>query len=110
MKNTIRPTPPGADTFLGLGFSPSDAKKLAAIATFEPRAVKALKVRLSEVLAEWINDHNLTHEQAGIVLQVSRPRVSDVVNFKVDKFSIDALVNMAELVGIATELSFETTG
>ena len=37
--------------------------------------------------------------QATEILMVSRPRVSDVVNMKVSKFTIDTLVNMLSRVG-----------
>ncbi|MDA8094861.1 MAG: XRE family transcriptional regulator, partial [Betaproteobacteria bacterium] len=38
-------------------------------------------------------------DEAAQILHISRPRVSDVVNKKVGKFTIDALVNMLTRVG-----------
>ncbi len=45
-------------------------------------------------LASWIRDNHLKQDEAAQILHISRPRVSDVVNKKVGKFTIDALVNM----------------
>ncbi len=50
-------------------------------------------------LVEWIEDHHLKQVQAAEILMVSRPRVSDVVNKKTAKFTIDALVEMLSRVG-----------
>lgn len=39
------------------------------------------------------------------VLHISRPRVSDVVNKKTGKFTIDALVNMLSRIGKPVRVS-----
>ena len=39
------------------------------------------------------------------MLQVTRPRVSDVVNHKVEKFTIDALVSMLGRIGKQVRLA-----
>ena len=44
---------------------------------------------------------------AADILMVSRPRVSDVVNKKVSKFTIDALVEMLSRVGKPVKLTVD---
>lgn len=45
------------------------------------------------------DNNHLKQSQAAEILMVSRPRVSDVVNIKVGKFTIDALVDMLSRIG-----------
>jgi predicted XRE-type DNA-binding protein len=48
--------------------------------------------------------------EAAEILMVSRPRVSDVVNMKVSKFTIDTLVNMFSRVGKPVRLPIGQDG
>ncbi|WP_139380975.1 helix-turn-helix domain-containing protein, partial [Salmonella enterica] len=41
----------------------------------------------------------LKQAEVATVLHISRPRVSDIVNKKCSKFTIDALVNMLSRIG-----------
>ena len=50
-------------------------------------------------LADWIAAHRLRQADAAAILMVTRPRVSDVVNRKTAKFTIDALVEMLGRAG-----------
>jgi len=50
-------------------------------------------------LAEWIAQHQLKQAEAARILMVSRPRVSDVINRKTAKFTIDTLVEMLSRIG-----------
>jgi predicted XRE-type DNA-binding protein len=50
-------------------------------------------------LSNWIAEHQLRQADAAQILMVSRPRVSDVVNQKTSKFTIDTLVEMLNRVG-----------
>ena len=56
-------------------------------------------------LAEWIVEHHLEQAEAARTLMVSRPRVSDVVNKKTAKFTIDTLVEMLSRVGKPVRLA-----
>ena len=47
----------------------------------------------------------LTRAEAAEILMVSRPRVSDVVNKKTAKFTIDTLVEMLSRVGKPVKLA-----
>lgn len=73
--------------FEDLGFSPREASKLK------------IKAQLMCQISEWIKEKQLKQEEASQILQVTRPRVSDVMRGKPGKFTIDALVDMIERTG-----------
>ena len=50
---------------------------------------------------------SVTQAVAAEVLHVTRPRVSDVVNHKVEKFTIDALVSMLGRIGKQVRLAVQ---
>jgi predicted XRE-type DNA-binding protein len=80
-------TKAGANLFLELGFSAAEAKKLHTASRKQ------------------INEHQLRQADAAQILMVSRPRVSDVVNQKTAKFTIDTLVEMLSRVGKPVRLA-----
>jgi predicted XRE-type DNA-binding protein len=92
-------TKPGANLFAELGFSPEDAKRYQAESRERIDHTLALKEQLMGELASWIKDSHLKQGDAAEILHVTRPRVSDVVNKKTSKFTIDALVDMLARVG-----------
>ena len=92
-------TKQGANIFLELGFPPAEAKRLHAASRKQINDTRRLKQQLMEELSAWIAEHHLKQAQAAEILMVSRPRVSDVVNKKTDKFTIDTLVEMLSRVG-----------
>ena len=51
-----------------------------------------------------IRDEGWTQAEAAALLHVTQPRVSDLLNGKVNKFSLDALVNMLAPVGLAFDV------
>ena len=61
--------------------------------------LRRLKEQLTAELAGWIATHGLRQTDAAAILMVTRPRVSDVVNRKTAKFTIDALVEMLGRAG-----------
>ena len=75
------------DVFKDIGFSSGEAEILN------------IKSNLMSEIESYINDNSLTQEQAAGLMGVSRPRISDVVRGKIDKFTIDALINMLNRVG-----------
>lgn len=91
-------TNPGANLFLELGFDLEEAERLHAASQREINDTKRLKEQLMAELALWIKQHELTQAEAASILMVSRPRVSDVVNRKTTKFTIDTLVAMLSRV------------
>ena len=92
-------TPAGANLFLELGFSSAEAKRLHAASRSQINDTHLLKQQLMQELSGWMNTHQLRQTQAAEILRISRPRVSDVVNQKTAKFSIDALVEMLGRIG-----------
>lgn len=98
-------TKPDANLFLELGFSPEEAKRLQAASRKQINDTQLLKEQLMSELAEWIEQHHLKQAEAAEILMVSRPRVSDVVNKKTAKFTIDTLVEMLSRVGKPVRLA-----
>ena len=98
-------TKPGANLFLELGFPPAEAKRLKAASRKQIDDTLLLKQQLMDELSGWIAEHHLKQAQAAEILKVSRPRVSDVVNKKTGKFTIDTLVGMLSLVGKPVKLA-----
>jgi len=92
-------TKAGANLFLELGFSAVEAKKLHAASRKQIDDVRLLKEQLMVELSNWIAHHALRQADAAQILMVSRPRVSDVVNRKTEKFTIDTLVEMLGRAG-----------
>lgn len=98
-------TKPGANLFLELGFAPNEAKRLNVASRKQINDTRLLKQQLMEELTSWIAEHHLRQADAADILMVSRPRVSDVVNKKTAKFTIDALVEMLSRVGKPVRLA-----
>lgn len=95
----------GANLFLELGFSAVEARKLHAASRKQINDTRALKQQLMAELSNWIVEHRLKQADAAQILMVSRPRISDVVNRKTAKFTIDTLVEMLSRVGKPVRLS-----
>lgn len=95
----------GANLFLELGFSPAEAKRLQAASRKQINDTQLLKQQLMTELSNWISEHQLRQADAAQILMVSRPRVSDVVNHKTSKFTLDTLVDMLGRVGKPVRLS-----
>lgn len=64
-----------------------------------PLALK-LRARLMERLRAWVEAECRTQAYAAEVLGISQPRVSDLVNRKAGRFSLEALLGMCERAGI----------
>ena len=95
-------TKAGTNIFLDLGFDAEEAEQLYAELqrqVNEELALKAKKEQLVDELAKWIKENHLKQAQAAEILNVSRPRVSDLVNKKMSKFTFDILFNMLSKVG-----------
>ena len=51
-------------------------------------------------IEQWVVSNQLRREDAARILNVSLPRLSDVMTGKIRKFTIDALVDMLENAGL----------
>ncbi len=66
-----------------------------------PAMAQNLKIRseLMIALRQYIEDAGLGQQEAAEVFGVHQPRISDLMRGKIDKFTIDRLVNMLARVG-----------
>lgn len=56
--------------------------------------------RLMMGISVFIQDHNLTQKAAGILFGVPQPRISDLIRGKINLFSLDTLMDMAQMAGM----------
>lgn len=70
----------------------------------EDDPVRAENLKLRSVLlmeiAEKIQSMKLTQAKAGEVLRINQPRVSALLQGKIDQFRLDSLVDMAHRLGL----------
>ncbi len=100
-------TPAGGNVFADLGFEPEEAAALKAESQRIISEKLAIKHSLMTELADWIEAKQLKQAEAAEILGVTRPRVSDVINKKAIKFTIDALVDMLARTGKRVQLSVQ---
>jgi len=80
------------NVFRDLGFSPVEAENL--------RIRSDLMIRLTDI----IENGGLTQARAARLFRVSQPRVSDLVRGKIDRFSIDTLIEMLGRAGVRVSI------
>ena len=97
----------GGNVFADLGFEPEEAAALKAESQRIIAEKLAIKDSLMTELAGWIEAKKLKQAEAAEILGVTRPRVSDVINKKAIKFTIDALVDMLARTGKHVQLSVQ---
>lgn len=100
-------TPAGANIFAELGFEPKEAAKLLEESNKVISEKLSIKESLMTELAVWIEEKDLKQADAAQILGVTRPRVSDVINKKSIKFTIDALVDMLARTGKHVQLTVQ---
>ena len=103
--NSMHKTPVGGNVFADLGFDAQEAILLKAESNRVISEKLAIKESLMSELAVWMNEQHLKQSDAAQILGVTRPRVSDVMNKKAVKFTIDALVDMLARTGKRVQLS-----
>lgn len=81
------------NVFRDLGFPPAEAENL--------RLRSELMIRLEKL----IDSRGLTQREAAKVLGVTQPRISDLIRGKIDRFSIDSLVEMLGRAGLEVRIS-----
>ncbi|WP_114191483.1 helix-turn-helix domain-containing protein [Edaphovirga cremea] len=100
-------TPADGNIFADLGFSDEKAAALLAESDQEIQQAVKMKKALMQKIACWIKTEGIRQSEAAQVLHVSRPRVSDVVNQKTEKFTLDSLVSMAANIGMKVRIVIE---
>jgi len=81
--------------FKDFGFSQEESDKLM------------IKSNLMIEVRNFIKDNGMTQAQAAELMSVTRLRISDVMRGKIDKFTIDALVDMLSKAGLQVAITVE---
>ncbi|MGY6028751.1 helix-turn-helix domain-containing protein [Phytobacter sp. AG2a] len=97
-------TKAGDNIFSDLGFPVDEAVRLHAQSKDEMARTDELKRQIMAEITIWMKCRGYKQGDAAKILHVSRPRVSDVVNQKTEKFTLDALVGMATVIGKRVQL------
>ena len=63
-----------------------------------------LRAELANELIERLRQRKLSQSRAAELLDVTQPRVSDLMRGRLDLFSLDMLVDMAERAGLRTRV------
>jgi predicted XRE-type DNA-binding protein len=63
-----------------------------------------LRAELASEIIERIRERRLTQAKAAQLIGVTQPRISDLMRGRLDLFSLDALVDMADRVGLRTRM------
>ena len=58
-----------------------------------------------DAIEDYIDHEGITQDEAARRLGVPRSRLSELINDRISKFTIDKLVNMAARVGLTTRLT-----
>lgn len=85
-------TPPGGNIYEDLGFPPGEARNLK------------IRSMLMLTAKRVIEERGLTQAEAGELMGVSQPRISDLVRGRIDQFTIDSLINMLTSAGVSVEV------
>lgn len=80
------------NVFEDLGFGREEAEHLR------------IRSALMGTLRQIIDARGLTQAQAAVLFGVTQPRVSDLVRGKIDRFSIDTLIEMLSRAGCQVEV------
>ena len=67
-----------------------------------------LRADLMMHIADTVRENGWTQKQAAMLCGLTQPRINDLLNGKIDKFSLDALVNINAELGKSISLSYAT--
>jgi len=87
--------PSSGNVFADLGFSPDEAEHLK------------LRAQLMGAVRQVIEQRQLTQAQAAKLLGVTQPRISNLIQGKIELFSMDTLVSMLAQAGVHVGLTIE---
>jgi predicted XRE-type DNA-binding protein len=75
--------------------------------TDTPQESASMKIRsdLMRALQEWLSSQGCTQADAATFFGVTQPRVSDLTRGRISLFSMDALLDMAEIAGLRPKLT-----
>jgi predicted XRE-type DNA-binding protein len=92
MNERLKITRGSGNVFLDLGFSKDEAENLK------------LRAELMMKIEDYVRVSGMTQVEAAKRLGLSQPRLNDLLRGKIDKFSLDALVNMLAKAGMRIEM------
>lgn len=81
------------NVFVDVGFPPEEALNL------QMRAELMMKIE------GHVEKSGVTQKQAAKTLGITQPRLNDLLKGRIDKFSLDALVNIATRAGMQVKMS-----
>ena len=90
MSAKLKMTRGSGNVFLDIGFSPDEANNLMLRSQLMSRVREAAQ--------------GATQREAAKLFGITQPRLNDLLRGKIDKFSLDALVNMLGHAGMRVEL------
>jgi predicted XRE-type DNA-binding protein len=93
MSQKLRMIVGGNNVFRDLGFGESEAQNLM------------LRADLMIAIQRFIRDAGLSQTEAAKKLGVTQPRLSDLYRHRIERFSLDALVNLAARAGLAVRMT-----
>jgi len=91
MENEI--TPSSGNVFEDLGFEGGEAENLR------------VRARLMAPLERYVREQGITQKEAAEGLGTTQARISELMNGKIQAFSIDALINMLDRAGLEIDVS-----
>ena len=94
-------TEANGNVFRDLGFNAEESTQLKRAS----EQLIANKILLMNAMSEWIEKNQLKQAEAASILGVSRPRISDMVNLKTEKFTLDTLISFVSKTGRTVHLS-----
>jgi predicted XRE-type DNA-binding protein len=80
------------NVFADIGFAPDEAQNLL------------LRSELMTRIERYVQRSGLSQSKVAHALGVTQPRLNDLMRGKIDKFSLDALVNMLAHAGMRVEM------
>jgi predicted XRE-type DNA-binding protein len=87
-----------SNVFKDLGFEDAEAVNLLA------------RTKLISKLRELIQERKLTQAEAARLLQVKQPRIAEIMNMHIDKFSVDLLLKYLDRLGHEVSFTFQKKG
>jgi predicted XRE-type DNA-binding protein len=67
----------------------------------------SVKSKLMIIVTQLIREHDWTQAQAAKEIGVSQPRISNLMNGQISKFSIDMLLEMLGKLGYLLDMTFD---
>ena len=92
MTERLKIEPGSGNVFLDIGFPPEEAQNLH------------LRSELMTRVEQFVKRSGVTQIEAARALGITQPRLNDLLRGKIEKFSLDALVNMLGRAGMRVEL------